>query len=160
MGASDWIYYVPYQADISKALQELREKTFQTGDYFQPAEWYNELRSRKIIDEQIFQNYLKEIKSQPIPKTIDELIRLRDVEGTHSIIDIEKISSVATLGAIDSLSPQEYSKIFGTEMPSHILVEQKIDELLRLRETWSGLYVLIFENGIPVEICFAGSSGD
>jgi hypothetical protein len=33
MGASGWLYTVPYQEDISKALQELREEVFQSEMY-------------------------------------------------------------------------------------------------------------------------------
>ena len=33
MGASGWDYFVPYEADISAALQRLREDVFARGDY-------------------------------------------------------------------------------------------------------------------------------
>jgi hypothetical protein len=33
MGATGWDYFVPYQADISAALQRLREDVFARGDY-------------------------------------------------------------------------------------------------------------------------------
>lgn len=33
MGASGWNYFVPYEADISHALQRLREDVFARGDY-------------------------------------------------------------------------------------------------------------------------------
>src|SRR5437016_10769645 len=33
MGASGWSYFVPYEADISAALQRLREDVFARGDY-------------------------------------------------------------------------------------------------------------------------------
>src|SRR2546426_5226265 len=33
MGASGWSYFVPYDADISAALQRLREEVFARGDY-------------------------------------------------------------------------------------------------------------------------------
>jgi hypothetical protein len=33
MGASGWSYFVPYEADISVALQRLREDVFARGDY-------------------------------------------------------------------------------------------------------------------------------
>jgi hypothetical protein len=34
MGASGWAYFVPFQVDIAKALQQLRDEVFQRGDYF------------------------------------------------------------------------------------------------------------------------------
>src|SRR6266699_7114685 len=33
MGASGWSYFVPYEANISAALQRLREDVFARGDY-------------------------------------------------------------------------------------------------------------------------------
>jgi hypothetical protein len=33
MGATGWSYFVPYEADISAALQRLRENVFARGDY-------------------------------------------------------------------------------------------------------------------------------
>ena len=33
MGATGWSYFVPYQADVSAALQRLREDVFRRGDY-------------------------------------------------------------------------------------------------------------------------------
>jgi hypothetical protein len=33
MGATGWKYFVPYEADISAALQRLREDVFARGDY-------------------------------------------------------------------------------------------------------------------------------
>ena len=33
MGATGWIYFVPYQLDIEKALQALRDEVFRTGKY-------------------------------------------------------------------------------------------------------------------------------
>jgi protein tyrosine phosphatase len=36
MGASGWVYFVPFQVDIAKALQQLREEVFRRGDYFKP----------------------------------------------------------------------------------------------------------------------------
>src|SRR5579859_6346410 len=33
MGASGWSYFIPYQEDIAQALQDLRQKIFEEGDY-------------------------------------------------------------------------------------------------------------------------------
>jgi hypothetical protein len=63
MGASGWSYFVPYQPDINKALQELRQKVFQEGDYFKPAEWQKRLYEHKIISEQELNNALDERSS-------------------------------------------------------------------------------------------------
>ena len=33
MGATGWSYFVPYELDVSAALQRLREDVFAPGDY-------------------------------------------------------------------------------------------------------------------------------
>ena len=33
MGASTWIYYVPYQENLEQAFQALRQHVFETDDY-------------------------------------------------------------------------------------------------------------------------------
>jgi hypothetical protein len=40
MGASGWSYKVPFQSDINKALQELRQKVFEAGDYYKADDFY------------------------------------------------------------------------------------------------------------------------
>ena len=34
MGASGWDYYVPYQSDLQAALDELRQRVLDSGDYW------------------------------------------------------------------------------------------------------------------------------
>ncbi|MCZ7542728.1 MAG: hypothetical protein M5R40_03950 [Anaerolineae bacterium] len=40
------------------------------------------------------------------------------------------------------------------------MVEDKADDLIELRERWQGTYVIVYKDGVPDEICFAGYSGD
>ena len=160
MGASGWSYFIPYQEDITQALHDLRERVFQAGDYYKPLEWYAELRSRDIITQEEYQEKILEINSQPVPNNIDELVELRGEEGTHSIIDIERVSSLAFPGTISPLSNDEYLEIFGTQRPSHSLVEEKEETLQSFHGPFCGIYVYIYENEKPVEILITGYSGD
>lgn len=160
MGASGWAYLVPYQPDINWALQELRQEIFQAGDYYKPTEWYKRLHEMNIIDERKLNERLKEFESIPEPKTVQELIELRGEEGTHSIIDIEKASSIRDIRVISPLTPQEFADIFGTDKPTREMVEQKAYELRDLRERWEGVYVVVYKDGLPDEIFFIGFSGD
>jgi hypothetical protein len=36
MGASSWVYLVPYQVDLQAALDSLRHRVFESGDYISP----------------------------------------------------------------------------------------------------------------------------
>jgi hypothetical protein len=53
MGASGWEYFVPYQQDINKALQELRQKAFDEGDYVKVYDGY----WKNFTEEQIRQRF-------------------------------------------------------------------------------------------------------
>jgi hypothetical protein len=99
MGASGWTYFVPYQTDITKALQQLREEVFHRGAYFKPAQFYGSL-----LDSQIGQDLppeiresltteVEEMRSQSEPRSIEELIEMNAESGTHSILDIQEVSS-------------------------------------------------------------------
>jgi hypothetical protein len=160
MGASGWSYFVPYQEDIAQALHDLRERVFQAGEYYKPDEWYAELRSRGIITEEEYQDNILEINSQSVPDNIDELVELRGEEGTHSIIDIEGVSTSAFPGTISPLSNDEYLELFGTQRPSHSLVEEKEEALQSIHGPFCGTYIYIYEKEKPVEIFITGISGD
>lgn len=47
MGASAWSYFVPYQEDISLALQQLKDHVFAEGNHY-PIAWYQYLLSQPI----------------------------------------------------------------------------------------------------------------
>ena len=50
--------------------------------------------------------------------------------------------------------------LFRAQKPEHMLVAQKANELQTLRGRWQGVYVVIYKDGLPEEISFAGYSGD
>lgn len=50
MGASAWSYFVPYQKDISLALQQLKDQVFAEGNHY-PIDWYTYLLSRPINED-------------------------------------------------------------------------------------------------------------
>ena len=161
MGSSSWSYFVSYQPSIDNALQELRQKIFEAGDYYKPAEWYKRLHERKIIDDREFDERLNEAEAEPKPKTIEELLELRGHTGTHSILDIKGVSLDRHYDVVVPLTPQEYLDIFGTDKPEHEIVEQKDDELQLLHgDMDGGVYVVVYQTGLPSEIYFTGFSGD
>src|SRR4030095_12330411 len=125
MGASGWLYSVPYQPDTNQAFQALRQQVFEDGDYFKPDEWYKELYKLGIVDDEELNDTLKELAMEPQPKTIQELLELRGHTGTHSILDIEIVSPTPALGAISPLTAEEHFSILGTDRPTRDVVKQK-----------------------------------
>jgi hypothetical protein len=69
MGASCWIYYVPYQEHIEQAFQALRQHLFETGDYVKQ------------------ETYL------PPPRTIEEVLLRFGGSGTHTAMDLVRVST-------------------------------------------------------------------
>jgi hypothetical protein len=155
MGASGWSYVTRYDGDVRAALRDLRERVFRDQEYY----WRDD-------DER--------------PGSIDELLSLRSVaeSGTHSILDVARVVDTTDApdwrrredyGTVRPLAPDRVIGHFGTPTPSRAQFEELsenqaapgfiefIDEV-KLRGT--GLYVLLYQGGTPVEVGIWGYSGD
>jgi hypothetical protein len=183
MGATGWSYFVPYQEDVDKALQKLREEIFKEGQYQKPYEpsgkeletaksllaslSLDPQRTRKDLDALLA---LSEALTGPrkrrrAPKTIKQLLKQSEDSGTHSILDIERVSTTPSFGAIAPLSGQQLMEIFGTEQPTRAKVEKwsaRIDppDAEPLYRRWQGIYIIVYRDSQPDEIYFEGCSGD
>jgi hypothetical protein len=184
MGATGWLYFVPYQQDINTVLQKLKDDVFKQGQYEQPFNLdQNEVESQLNFLSSVYQSLPDEIRKhtnqflelgqasakqqrpQQTPKNIQQLLEQCGTEGTHSILDIEKVSSTPVSGAVAPLSNQQLIHIFGTEQPTHDMVEKwstRIDSLNAepLYERWEGIYIIVYKDSVPDEIYFEGCSGD
>ena len=151
MGATGWSYFVPYQPDINKALKELGDQVFREGQYQGPFEFdEDEFESQRAYLASIYQTLpeglreraeefldlaaaaAKQQRPKRAPKTIKRLLEQCGTEGTHSILDIGRVSFTPTFGAVVPLSRQQLVGIFGTEQPTQDMVEKwsrQIDSL-------------------------------
>jgi len=137
-GSQLWEYCVPYQPDLHKVLAELREREFKAGRF-----------------------YRSELK----PKNFDEAIRNADAAGTRSIIDIEKVSPKRDIFAISPAPPENLKQLFGTEKPTHAMIENASKKMthefqgfLETYDRGEGVYIVIYESDRPSEIYIAGWS--
>jgi hypothetical protein len=137
-GSQLWEYCVPYQADVQKALDELRAREFKAGRFY---------------------------KSEMRPKNYEEAIRNADAAGTRSIIDLDKISPTRDLEAISPVPKDKIRELFGTDKPSHAMVENaskkmthEFQDFLETYDRGEGLYIILYDGDRPVEIYFAGWS--
>ncbi|MDR3575703.1 MAG: hypothetical protein P4L50_17725 [Anaerolineaceae bacterium] len=165
MGGSGWSYFVPFQTDINQAFQELKESTFQNGEYFTELEFlkgFVEFMQEQLSPESISQTQerIAQLQNQPSPSSIEELLQMNAENGTHSIIDMEGISETPDFGRITPFSPQDLIDLFGTEKPTREMAEEKLDEIGRRCKKWQGIYFTVFQNNLPSEILFIGVSGD
>jgi hypothetical protein len=183
MGATGWAYFVPYQEDIGQALEELKEAVFREGRYEKPREpTSDELvraksylaslspdpeKTRRELDGLLaLSGALKKPQQNTrAPKTIRQLLAMCGEQGTHSILDIEGLSPTPSPGTITPLPRHNILDIFGTEQPTHAMVQEwsaRVDPLGAepFYERWEGIYLIVYKDGRPDEIYFEGCSGD
>ena len=173
MGASDWSYFVPYQPNISKALQELREAVFQRGEYYQRPPYWQDMTFEEFMPPDLTkeerEEYLadfQKLQALPEPTSIETLIAWNAEEGTHSIIDIVEILPKPGFGAAAPLSNKDLERFFGTDRPTRAMIEGKEGVLGPFLQQEMGryrgeaTYILVYKDGEPDEIYFTGYSGD
>lgn len=185
-----------YQADVSAALKELRERVFEnvryapdvTVSFVDYEKALNALGSSRQADIEYFliqaadpktpqkirdkftaltaqiKENLNQTKSlQKSVDTIEELLERRGEKGTHTILDIIRVSSDSEFGAINPLEDLTILEIFGTNRPSQVQIIEKYEEgkLERyINNAWQGIYIIVYRCDSPAEIFFAGCSGD
>ena len=169
MGASSWVYLTPYQPDIQKALQELKQEIFRQGAYYTEAAFLDAIDEDELAKNlspdyaKTFREAMKNLRSKPQPpppQSIDELLERNGESGTHSILDIDGISETPYFGKAAPLTEQQLSELFGTPKPTRNMIESKINEIQALRQRWMGTYIIVYKNGAPDQFFFAGFSGD
>jgi hypothetical protein len=150
MGGEFWSYSVPYQEDIRAALEALREQEFRAGRFWQPAE----------VQLGFFGRLLGRGPCRPkSPASIPEALKISDATGTRSILDMERVTDTPGLGAVSPLRPEELRELFGTEQPTLEAIE-KSDEFIDRLERGQGVYIILYHQGKPEGIYFAGYSYD
>jgi hypothetical protein len=150
MGAEFWSYTVPFREDIQSALEALRKREFVAGRFWQPSE----------VEPGFFGRLLGRPPSKPKqPASIKEAIKISDATGTRSILDIERISPTPDFGTVSPLSPEDLQRFFGTTQPTHDIIERS-EEFIDSLERGQGVYIILYQQGKPHEIYFAGYSCD
>lgn len=143
MGASGWNYYVPYQEDLAVALEQLRQRVFQEGEYFREPE--------------------DEPGERPEPATIEELWEDEEVQesGTHSILDMFRVVGPGEAAEIAAVQPVTSAEVRGI-VGAGLLTREHVRLLEPLAsERWFGRCAVLHDvAGKPQEIYFWGFSGD
>jgi hypothetical protein len=99
------------------------------------------------------------------PRTIKALLKEQGESGTHSILDIERVAARPGSGAISLMPAKRLKEIFGTDRPTHEMVEAQrgardLFEDPLVVERWQGVYFTVYRRGKPDELFFIGTSGD
>jgi hypothetical protein len=150
MGGHFWAYTVPYQQDIRRALEALREQEFRAGRFWQPDE----------VQPGFFGPLLGRGPSKPRrPVSIAEALKISDATGTRSILDMERVTDTPELGAVSPLRPEDLRQLFGTERPTLEAIE-KSDEFIDRLDRGQGVYIVLYQQDNPERIYLAGYSHD
>lgn len=187
MGAACWQYFIPWQADMNKALRELREDVFRSGKYERPdigLELLDEIALFEVDEserEAILDRYglnrlrpliaahgwdhlkasLEDLAAAPELRTMDELEVLMcfTYSGTHSILDVSRLTSALGQGGLYPLSEEQIQAIYGTPQPTRETIEAHgaVDGMYDRDE---GFYFTTYRNGTPDTIFIEGCSGD
>ncbi|MEC7523023.1 MAG: hypothetical protein VYE22_24310 [Myxococcota bacterium] len=88
-------------------------------------------------------------------------LRVRCAEdGTHSILDIDRVGDQAGYGTAGPLAADELRALFGTLEPTRSQVTGAQDSLIGRRRRGMASHVVVLADGAPTGITFAGVSGD
>ena len=147
MGGEPYFYFVKYQPDVQKALDELRDREFRAGRY-NPVMMFIEFP----VDED---------SPAPGPEhaTIAEALEDSDADGTRSILDISMVGDESEFCTACRLSDETLKNIYGTAKPTREMIEQDMSILDDI-DRGHAIYTIVYRDGKPHEIFFAGYSFD
>jgi hypothetical protein len=147
MGAEPYYYFVKYNADVDAALQKLRKREFEAGRY------------NPVIRHLEFPIGPDSPSPGAQHSSIQEALEAADADGTRSILDLDHVSEEPDFCAVAPLPTEELERLFGTDQPTHEMIEQN-DELFEGMDRGQGIYIVAYKHGRPDEILFAGYSFD
>lgn len=147
MGAHPYFYFVKYQDDADKALQELRKREFAAG------------RSNPVMP---FLDFPLGPGS-PAPgarhRSIEEAMEASDADGTRSILDLQTVGDSPDFCVACRVPDERLLDLFETTEPTHEMIEQNM-EFFEEIERGQGIYMVVYKDGKPDELFFAGYSFD
>ena len=137
MGADPFSQTVEYEEDINAALQKIRQKVFDSGEYG------GSENGHATIDD-IFMDF-----------------ELMEAGGTGTIIDVTSVGDAPDISTATPLSADELKNMFGSEKPTFDNLGQLGDEFFSGIERGHCRYVVLYDaTGNPEKIHFAGYSWD
>lgn len=150
MGAHPYWYIVKHQPDIHRVLQQLRTREFQAGRY-------NPMMP--FLD---FPIDAHSPAPGPGHESIADALLDADAEGTRSILDLDHVTDQPEFGAVCPMPPPMLIDLFGTLHPTRANFEECAEfwENAIFEERGQGVYLILYKNGQPDEIVFAGYSCD
>ena len=132
MGGEPYRYTVPYEQDIQRALNKLRNKVFESGEFN---------------------------GSEFSPSTPQEALEMAAEDGTGSILDISQISPEPEYCCASPLNREDLIRYFGTDQPTAQQVDES-DDFWDELDRGQARYFILYHDGQPAHIHFVGYSFD
>jgi hypothetical protein len=148
MGSQPYYYFVKYNPDINAALQELRAREFNAGRY------------NPVIEHPDFPIGPDSPSPGAQHKSIRLALKAASYDGTRSILDLDHVSETPDYGAVAPFPAEELDRIFGTQQPTHEMIEQSDELFETIEERSQGYYIIAYRDGRPDELYFVGYSAD
>jgi hypothetical protein len=149
MGAEPYWYFEKYDGDADAVLQALRQREFAAGRY-------------NPVIASMWQLFPIGPHS-PAPgaqhSSIQEAMEDAEADGTRSILDLSEVAEEPGFYAVAPLPDDVLEGLYGTTEPTRAMAEANMDFLEDV-ERGQGVYIILYANGKPNEICFAGYSFD
>jgi hypothetical protein len=118
----------------------------------------NELSERYPISLNSILRRRQELRKRA--RSIQALVELAEDSGTHSIIDIQRISGRPEFAAASPVPVQDLLKAFGTDRPTREQVDASNLPFSEVLLPWHAVFFTIYRDRKPVEYMFIGCSGD
>jgi hypothetical protein len=147
MGAHAYWYVVPYNPDVDAALQALRQREFAAGRY------------NPVMPFPPFPVGPHSPAPGPRHASIEDARQDASADGTRSILDLDHVADVPDFCAAAPLPDDVLLDLYGTTTPTRAAVERDMDFFEEI-ERGHGVYVVLYRDGRPDEILFAGYSFD
>jgi hypothetical protein len=82
-----------------------------------------------------------------------------DMDGTRSILDIEGIGNAVEIGIAAPLDDEVLEDLYETTKPTHQMIESNMDFFEKV-DRGEAIFIVVYKNGKPDELFFAGYSFD
>lgn len=96
-----------------------------------------------------------------VPKDpIAQILAVCGEQGSHSILDIERVARRKAFGVAVPLSDRALLQVFGTLHPNRDQVQELWGEVTETLRAWEAVFFTVYVEGVPKELAFVGCSGD